>query len=827
VVESLISDLRQNVRSLRARPGFTALAVLMLALGIGACTAIFSVVDAVLLRPLPYPGADRIMQISEVNAKGVPIRFADPNFQDLHDRSRSFDAVAQYTGELTTITGGSEPIRAPAFVVSKDFFRVIGVEPVLGRGFLPDETRTGGTPVALVSYGLWQRVLGGNQDLAATRLRLMDQNVTVVGVMPPDLAFPRRAEIWIPRELFPPEISRTAHNWSVIGRLRTGATIESALAEVSAISKQLKQEHGKDMDAVDFNVIALQESIVGRVRRPLLMILVAVGFLLAVACANVANLLLAQITARQREFAVRCALGATRVRLARLFITENLLLTFTGAALGIVLAYWGVDLLLGLNQQSLPRINEIGIDARAIGFTIGLAFMIAIVLGVVPLLRFSGADLEPRLRENSLGARGYAGHRLRSWLVVSQMALTLVLLIGAGLLAKSFYRLLHVDPGFRTEKAVAMEISFPSARNDEQRYKEFMRSYTRLLKEGVPPDTNIQLSSDEQRLSQFQRQLLERMNAMPGVIAAGSVNSLPLTGGGADGNFLIANDVSRKGHAEYRLASSGYFAALEIPVLRGRVFDRTDGPDAPHAAVISQSFARKYWPNEDPIGQTIQFGNMDSDLRLLHIVGVVGDVHDYGVDAPVVPTVYGNALQRLPSRNLTVVARGQVASASLAPAMREVVRSLDPQLPVRFRTLDEVYSSSLDQQRFSLVIFGVFGVIALLLAGLGIYGVTSYMVAQRTQEIGIRMALGAQVRDVLRLVLKNGLGLSLLGAVIGLAGALAITRVMSSLLFGVAPTDFSIFSIVTLLLIGVALAACLVPALRATKVDPLVALRYE
>lgn len=826
-MENLIGDLRHGVRSLRARPGFTALAVLTLALGIGACTAIFSVVDAVLLRPLPYPGADRIVQLREVNAKGVPIRFADPNYHDLQERSRSFAALAQYSGESTTVTGGSEPMRALAYVVSKDFFRVIGIEPVVGRGFLPEETRIGATPVAVISYGFWQKALGGNRNLTQIKLRLMDQDVAVVGVMPADLSFPRQAEIWVPRELFPPDTSRTAHNWSVIGRLRPGVATATALGELSAISRQLKQEHGQDMDAADFNLIGLQESMVARVRGPLLMILVAVGFLLAVACGNVINLLLAQVTARQREFAVRCALGATRVRLARLFISENLLLALTAAAIGIVLAFWGVDLLVGLNQQSLPRINEIGVDARAIVFTVALSFLIAIVLGIVPLLRFSGTDLEPRLRETSLAARGFAGRRLRSFLVVGQMALTLVLLIGAGLLAKSFYRLLQVDPGFSTQGTLAMEISLPSSRRDEQRYQQFMLAYNRLLKEGVAPDTRVQLSNEEQRLAQFQKQLLERLATTPGVAAAGSVDSLPLTGGGADGNFLIANDRSRPGHAEYRLASAGYFTTMKIPLLRGRIFDQTDLPDAPHAAVISQSLARKYWPNQDPIGQTIQFGNMDGDLRLLHVVGVVGDVHDYGVDTAVIPTVYGNAMQRLPSSNLTVVARGQVSPATLTPAMREAVRAIDPQLPVRFRTLDDVYSSSLDQQRFSLMIFGVFGTIALLLAGLGIYGVTSYMVAQRTQEIGIRMALGAQMRDVLRLVLKNGLGLSMLGALIGLAGAAAITRVMSSLLFGVAPNDFWIFSMVTLVLMGVALVACLLPARRATKVDPLVALRYE
>jgi len=557
------------------------------------------------------------------------------------------------------------------------------------------------------------------------------------------------------------------------------------------------------------------------------MIFVAVGFLLAVACANVANLLLAQATARQREFAVRSALGATRMRLARQFITENLLLALTAGALGVLLSFWGVDLLLGLNRQSLPRMSEIGVNARAVAFTLGLSLLIAAVLGVVPLLRFSSRDLETSLREAGSGARGYAGRHLRSLLVVAQMALTLILLVGAGLLGKSFYRLLQIDPGFRTESAVAMELSLPNPRMDEQRYQQFMQSYNRLMEQGVAPDVTVQLSAEEERQRLFHQQLLERLSATPGVVAVGSVNSLPLTGGGADGTFFIANDPARKGHAEYRMASGGYFSAMRIPLLRGRTFDQSDLPNSSNAAVISQSLVQKYWPNEDPIGKTIQFGNMDGDLRLLHVVGVVGDVHDYGVDAPTSPTIYGNALQRLPSSSLTVIVRAQVEPSASVPAMRETVHSLDPQLPLNFRTLDQVFSSSLDQHRFSLVIFGVFGTTALLLAAMGIYGVTTYAVAQRTQEIGIRMALGARMSDVLKLVLKNGMSLALIGAAVGVAGAFATTRVMSSLLFGVAPTDLATFTSVVVVLLVVAFVACYIPARRATKVDPLVALRYE
>jgi ABC-type antimicrobial peptide transport system permease subunit len=822
----LIQDLRFAARTLWKRPGFTLIAVVTLALGIGASTAIFSVVDGVLLRSLPYPDAERLVELQEVTTKGSRITFAEPNFLDLRSRSRTLEAVAEYSGGRATVTGGAEPVRAITYRVSGDFFRVIGTQPFLGRTFATEETKSG-APVVVISYDFWRRVLGGKSDLTGTTLKISDKSFTVVGVMPSGLGFPQGAEVWIPREVSVTEISRSAHNWHVVARVLPAAGIEEARAEISTIGKQLKQEHGKEMDAVDFALTPQQEYMVGNVRGALMMIFVAVGFLLAVACANVANLLLAQVTARQREFAVRSALGATRVHLTRQFITENLMMTLAAGALGILLSFWGVELIIGLNQQSLPRVNEIGVNVRAIAFTLALCLVVAIVLGLVPLLRFSSRDLEGSLRETGHGRAGQAGQRLRSLLVVAQMALTLILLIAAGLVGKSFYRLLRIDPGFRTESAVAMELSLPRIGFDEKEYQDFMQAYQRLLEHGTPPDATVQLSAEGGKQRLFQEQLLERLGQLPGVSAVGTISLLPLRGDGPDGTFLIDNNPARTGSANFRLASAGYFAAMEIPVLRGRTFDQTDQPNSPHAAVISQSMAVKYWPNENPIGQTIQFGNMDGDLRLLHVVGVVGDVHDRGVDANTSPTVYANSRQRPPSSSLSVVVRGRVAASALVPAMREAVRSLDPQLPVNFKTLDQVFSSSLDQRRFSLIIFGVFGTVALLLAAMGIYGVTSYAVAQRTQEIGIRMALGARMSDVLKLMLKSGMSLALMGAALGILGAFATTRVMSSLLFGVAPTDVATFGVVSMILIAVAFVACLIPARRATKVDPLVALRYE
>ena len=801
---TLWQDLRYGFRRLVKNPGFTSAAVISLALGVGACTAIFSVVDAVLLRPLPYPEAARVVQLKEVSEKGGRMPVAEPNYADVRARSRSFEAMAEYSGGtpatmMTTIIGGSEPVRAPAYAVSGEFFRVLGVEPIVGRAFSPEEIRSR-APVAVVSHGFWQRLLGGRRDLAGTTLRIEDQQLTVVGVLPPGLGYPAQADVWVPREMFPPDTSRTAHNWNVIARLRPGVTLAQARKDLSAVAGQLRQENGQGTDAADFALIPLQEYLTGSVRQPLVVILAAVGFLLLVACTNVANLLLAQMTARRKEFAVRVALGAGRLRLARQFVTENLLLACAGGALGVLLSVWVVDLITGLNREGLPRAEEIGVDARALAFTLALAFVIAVALGLISVLNLAGDDLQAGLKEAARGASAHAtGRRLRGALVVAQVALTLVLLVGAGLLGRSFVALLRVDPGFRTDSAVAMTLSLPSS-EDKDRQK---------------------------RNALFYRQLLERLGRLPGVVAVGGIDALPLTDTGADGTFLIDNDPAHTGHADYRRASPGYFAAMGIPLLRGRVFDESDKPDAPPVAVVSQSLAQKYFPGADPTGRRIQFGNMDGDRRLLEIVGVVGDVRDAGLDAASARTVYADAFQRPQASSLAVVVRAQTAPASLTPAMRAAARALDAETPTSFRALDEIYSSSLDARRFSLVVFGVFAAVALALATLGLYGVVSYTVTQRTHEIGVRLALGAQTRDVIRLVVGQGMALTLGGAALGLAAAFALTRLMASLLFGVTATDPWTYAGVALLLLAVALLACYVPARRAAKVDPMVALRYE
>jgi len=811
-------DLKYAVRILRARLGFAFAAIMSLALGIGASTIIFSIVDGVLLRPLPYPDPERLVQIKELSARSTQMPVTEPNFLDVHSGNHTLEALAQYAGGVMTVTGGAEPVRAGTYAVSEDFFKAFSLQPIIGRVFAAEEIKSGG--VAVVSYGFWQRLLGANTDLSSARLNILDQSFAIIGVMPSGFQFPSDAEVWIPSGIFPPNTSRTAHNWEVIGRLRTDASLEQSRADVSSIARQFKAQFGDEVDAVDMTLVPLRDYLVGSAKPVLLVMLAAVGLLLLIACANVANMLLAQATGRQKEFAIRRALGASRFRLAQQFVTESALLAFAASGVGVMLAVWGTDALLSLNHDALPRAAGVAVNARALGFTLAIAFVVAITVGLVPVLRFSGDDLHTGLKESGRSSSAHAAtNRLRSALVVAQVGLTLVLLTGAGLLGKSFMRVLQIDPGFRAENAVAMDISLQAA--------------------------------DKQQVAQFHERLLERINQIPGVSAAGGISNLPMTGGGPDGTFLITNSAdpteaqiaakdfkyymalkqnpaTRPGHAEYRVASAGYFAAMSIPLVSGRTFDQTDTPKSAHVAVISQSLARQYFADEDPIGHRIQFGNMDGDLHTLHIVGVVGDVREYGLAAAARPMLYADYLQR-PGKagDFTIVARSNATPATLIPSMRSAVEELSRDVPMEFRTVAQIFSSSLSERRFNLVILGVFAVVALLLAATGIYGVMSYVVTQRTQEIGIRMALGATVADILKMTLLRGFKLVAAGLALGMAGALALTRLLSSLLFSISATDPLTFAVVGIVLAAVALVACYIPARRATKVDPMIALRYE
>lgn len=818
-MNSLLQEIRLAVRSLVKRPGFTGVAVLTLALGIGASTAIFSVLDAVLLRPLPYPNQERIVELRELDEKGKGMSFAQPNFDDLRARSRSFDALAQYSAWPQAIAGGSEPVRTTAASVSSDFFRVLGVTPALGRLFSSDSLAEG-KEIAVVSFSFWKRYFGGRGNLDGAALRFANRSFEVIGVLPAETEFPPNVDVWFPAELFPPVPSRTAHNWRVAGRLKPGVSIEQARSEVAAIGRQLKIEHGTQTDAASFGINPLRERLVKDIRGILLVVGGAVGVLLVIACSNVANLLLVRATARRQEMAVRAALGASRWRLARQFITETILLTLVAGVLGVLLAFWGVDLIIGAYHGNLPQVGRIGVNSTVLMFTLGISLFAGLLLGLVPALNSSHRQLQNDLQSAGRGkSSSRSSAHFRNFLIVSQVALTLMLLIGAGLLGRSFQRLMEVNPGFQAESAVAMTVSMPQP----------------------------EAPAEQRRLAQFYQQLLERLNGLPGVIAVGGTNALPMSGTGANGTFIIEDGskpaqtmdalsaqfnalagTGKTGDADYRVASAGYFTALNIPLVRGRFFQESDGPEAPHAALISETMARRFWPNEDPMGRQIQFGNMDGDLRLLHIIGVVGDVRDEGLDAEARPIVYVNYFQRpAAAAEFSIVLRGHGDAGGLTAAMRREARALNPEMPTKFQTLREIISASLDNRRFSMIMLGVFAGSALALAMVGLYGVMAYITSERTHEIGIRMALGAQRLDMLRMILRQSFTLVLAGVAVGILASMALTRLLSTMLYGVRATDVLTYAGVVGLLAVAAALASYIPARRAMKVDPIVALRHE
>ncbi|HEX7029389.1 MAG TPA: ABC transporter permease [Gammaproteobacteria bacterium] len=816
-MENLLLELRHAARRLLRNAGFTATVVLTLALGIGAATAIFSVVNGVLLQPLPYPEPDRMMQLWEVDEDGDSMRWGAPNFIDLRARSETFDALAAYTSYSMTVAGEGDALRADGALVSGDFFAVIGARPAVGREFLAEETRNAAA-VVVISHDFWQREFDGRRDAIGRTLVIDRAPHVIVGVMPADMAFPAAAKFWIP-DSPSPDASRTAHNWSAIGRLADGVTMETAQHELGAIAAQLRQIHGDDTDITDVSIVPLHNAIVGTTRSTLVILLGASVCLLLIACANVTSLLLARATSRERELAVRLALGAGRRRLNAQFLAESFLLSVSGGMLGVLLAAWITNVLLGIAPERLPRAGAVGVDETVLAFALGISMLAATGIGLVTAWRSTGAGLQDSLAENQRSRSGGTGsRRARGVLVAAQIALTLVLLTGAGLLGRSFMQLLNVDPGFRSSGAVIMEVLLPR-----------------------PQD-----AAAGTRLAGFYEQLTDRLASIPGVDHAGGINAFPLSDRGAGGTYLalarfdevtswpewerLIDNPARTGYAEYRVASRDYFDAMQIPLLRGRPFGEGDTRGTAHVALVSESLAKQQWPDENPIGKLIQFGNMDGDLaHPFTVVGVVGDVRSRSLDARPRPTFYACTCQRTASLGgrFTIAIQGALANGAVISSARRIVNELDPGVPVRFRTLEQVFSSSLADRRFSMTLLGVFGVAALLLAAMGIYGVVAYLVAQQTREFGIRMALGARAGTVLRLVLRRGAVLALAGIGAGFVIALAATRVLASLLFDVSATDPAVFAGVALLLAGVALLACYIPAQRATKVDPMTALREE
>ena len=815
---SVLNDIRYAARTLAKSRGVTLLVLLTLALGIGATTAIFSVVYGVLLRPLPYPQPDRIMAIFEVTSKGTWSRLADPNFDDFRDQNRSFQAIAKYNFDVASVSGAAQPTRTTVSSVTPEFLKVFRVQPVIGRDFNATDARKGAAPVVLVSYGYWKQSLGASADLSPWHLKIDNAVFSVIGVLPAGFQFPGDAAIWMPADLDGENRSRTSHNYSAVARLRDGVTVEQASGDISAIARRIHDHSNEPSDYLlkDGIVVPLRESITGKSRKALLVLLGAVGFLLLVACANVANLLLAQATTRARELAIRSALGAARGRLIRQFLMEASLLSALGGGLGIFVAYSGVAGLLRLAPDNLPRLDSVSINLPVLGFALLLSTAVAVGLGTFIALRATTGDLRQGLLE---GGRGQAGsrnsQRIGRAIVAAQFAITLILVVGAGLLGRSLLKVLAVDPGFRVEKIVAMDVALPWVEDPKARAEQAV----------------------------FFSNLLARLQQIPGVQKVGATSVLPLEEGGLpDGMFLLINpeelpksidevlalfrQKERTGIADFCVATEGYFRMLGIPLVRGRLFDAHDGAETPHVAVISESLARTRWPGQDPIGHTIEFGNMDGDMRLLTIVGIVGDIHEYGLDAPPRPTVYVNLFQRpRPAMTVTLLSDGE--TQSVAAAARGILQELNPEVPAKFRKFSQIYSASLGSRRFNLILIGFFALTALLLAAAGVFGVMAYAVSRRTHEIGVRVALGARSVDVLGMVLGQGLRTIGAGLVIGFAGSLALTRAVESLLFGVTATDPLTFAGVILLLIASALLACYIPARRASRVDPLVALRYE
>jgi predicted permease len=808
-----LNALRFAVRHLARTPAFSAVVVLTLAVGIGASTLIFSVIDGVLLDPLPYDEPERIVRVFEVDANGRYSRPADPNFADLKEQSRSFEAFAQYGGGTQPVSGGSEPARVPVAAVSREFFDVLGVQPILGRGFVPEELNEGAAPAALVSYGYWQRYFGGRPDFATQTLTIGDTTYAIVGVLPRGFAFPDGADVWTPAELWPITPSRTSHNYEAIGRLAPGVSVAQARDDLGAIARRLKAEHGDDIRMVDAAAIRLHDFIVGDVRPALLVLTAGVALLFLVACANVVSMLLARAVAREHELAVRAALGAGRARIAVQFFAEALVLCIGASAVGIVVAWWGVDVLVALAADRLPRADGIGVDWAALGFATGLAVLTAAGLSVLVAGQATavGASL-PGSRRSVAGARR---SRLRDGLVAAQVALALVLLIGAVLLGRSFMRLMDVDPGFRMDDILFMDasVAWPRDRDD------------------LAP------------LALFHAELMDRLGALPGVDGVGGITMWPPEGSGWNGTFVelaypdeiedvddfgvVASDPARTMEAEYRIASEDYFATLDIPLLRGRVFEHADGPGAEHVAVVSRSLAERRWPGQNPLGKLIQFGNMDGDLTPFRVVGVVGDVREFGLDAAPRPTFYGYYRQRLRSLIYFSIAMRASNAEAVVPTAREIVQRMNPDLAPEFRLSEDLFSASIAERRFNFVTLGVFGSAALLLALAGVYGAIAFNVSQRTREIGVRIALGAPGSSVVRLVLRRSLVLAGVGVGIGIFVAFGAAQLIDSLLYGVPPHDPPAYVASAVALLLAALAAASVPAMRAARVDPMTTLRCE
>ena len=798
-METLLKDIRYGVRSLVKRPAFTAVAVITLALGIGLNTAIFSVINAVLLRPLAYAEPVRLVTFRSNQSA--------PDLADVQAQSHTFSSFGGEVKQPLDYTAGSEPVQFQIGQVTGGYFETLGVKPELGRAITAEDDKNGAPFVVVLSHTLWRSQFGGDQQILGKTIPLSGNVYTIVGVMPAGFGSPRdNIEAWTAVHVSNPVAAnfRGVHFLRTYGRLAPGVSLEQARAEMQVIDKTLAAQYPADNKNRASVLIPLHERIVGQSRQSLLVLFAAVSLVLLIACANFANLLLARAAEREREFVIRTALGAGRWRLIRQLLTESVLVSLAGGAIAVLLAIWATNLLVALQPDNLPRLQEIGVDGRVLAFTFGVSLLTGIIFGLLPAWTASRSVIGEALKEGGRSATaGAARQTMRSTFVVVELAIALVLLIGAGLLIKTFWNLRSVEPGFNPDHLLTMRVELPEAR-----YKEV----------------------DKQ--TRFRTQTLDAINSLPGVQAA-MVSELPLSGNSLDHDFLIDGRPpiapGDEPSLETRSVLGDYFHTMQIPLRLGRDFGPQDLVEkAPLVGIVNDATVRQYFQNEDPLGKRIRWAR-NPQVEWITIVGVVGDVKHFGLDLPEQPTLYSPYTQISPwKRWMAIAARTQAKPESMAQTVKQQIWKVDSQLPITdVKTMNEVAAASFAARRFNMLLLTIFAGLALVLAAVGIYGVMSYAVTQRTQEIGIRMALGARATDVLKLIIRNGMALTLLGVGIGLAGALALTRLLTTLLFGVTPTDKPTFVAVSAVLILVALLACYLPARRATKVDPLVALRYE
>ena len=798
-MRNLFKDVRFGLRVLAKQPGFTVVAVLTLALGIGANTAIFSVVNGVLLRALPYPAGERL-ETARSNMSQLDL-------DDVLAQARSFESAGGMTTQALDYTGGGEPVQVEAGFVTHELFDVLGAKPSRGRALNSNDNVKGGERVAVLSHGFWQRQLGG-ADASRMTVNLSGQTYTVVGVLPASFTSPYgKPDVWIPLRVGNPLAAdfRGVHFLRTFFRLKEGVTPEQAQAEMNVVAARLGELYPEENKGRTIRLLSLHEYMVGDVRPALLILFGAVGLVLLIACANFASLLLARAASRKQEVAVRAALGAARARIVRQLLTESVLLSVAGGACGLVLALWGVDVLRNVGPESLPRLQDVGVDWRVLAFTLGVSVLTGLVFGLAPAWRGSRVDLHDALKEGGRGSSdSSSGSRLRAALVSLELALALVLLIGAGLLVKGFWLLRGVEPGFDARHLLTMRVELPEAR-----YKE------------IPTQT------------EFRRRVLEEINALPSTEAA-MVSELPLGGSSLMHNFAVeGREVAAGDEPELYSRSVGgdYFRVMRIPLRDGRALTPQDNAGAPLVGVVNESFAREYFNGASPVGARVRWTKMEGPPQWITIVGVVGDVKHFGLDQPEASAIYTPYAQSRQAwkRWMYLTVRGDaVDSSALVGAVKARVWSVDSQIPLtKVLTMDEVAAESVAARRFQTTLLGIFALVALLLAAVGIYGLISYTVGRRTHEIGVRMALGAQRRDIFALVVRQGLLLATAGLIAGLLGAFALTRLLAGIVYGVSPTDPLTYAALSLFLLLVALLACLVPARRAPKVDPMEALRYE